>query len=131
MSQSDPIADMLTCIRNAQAVGHELVEVPFSKLKGEIARVLKKQGYVVDYVVEGGVKKALRVYLKYTTDNAPVIQGIKRVSRPGLRQYAGSAEIPRVLGGLGTAIISTSAGIMSGKEARSQRRGGEVLCFVW
>lgn len=131
MSQSDPVADMLTSIRNAQAVGHELVEIRFSKLKGEIARILKKEGYITDFVSEGGVKRTLRVYLKYTDEQEPVIRGIKRVSKPGLREYAGAKEIPRVLGGLGTAILSTSAGVMSGKEARAQRRGGEVLCFVW
>ena len=131
MSLSDPIADMLTSIRNAQRVSLELVDVPYSKLKGEIARVLKKEGYVTDYVVEGGLKKTLRVYLRYTLEHEPIIKGIKRESKPGLRVHTSSSEIPRVLGGLGTAILSTSSGIMTGKEAKSQNVGGEVLCSVW
>jgi len=122
---------MVTSIRNAQSVGHELVDIPYSKLKGEIARVLKKEGYVTDYVVEGGVKKTLRVYLRYTPDQEPVIKGIKRESRPGLRRHTPATRIPRVLGGLGTAIMSTSSGIMTGKEAKSQNVGGEVLCSIW
>ncbi len=131
MSLSDPIADMLTSIRNAQRVALELVDVPYSKLKGEIARVLKKEGYITDYVVEGGLKKTLRVYLRYTLEHEPVITGIKRESKPGLRVHASSSEIPRILGGLGTAILSTSSGIMTGREAKSQNVGGEVLCSIW
>lgn len=131
MSVSDPIADMLTSIRNGQAVGLETVELPHSKLKGEIARLLKREGYVTDYTVEGGVKKVLRVYLKYTRDHQPVIRGIRRVSSPGLRRYSGNRKMPRVLGGMGTMIVSTSQGIMTGKEARSRQVGGEVLCAVW
>jgi small subunit ribosomal protein S8 len=131
MSQSDPIADMLTSIRNAQMVGLELVDIPHSRMKTEIARILKKEGYITDYVVEGTMHRALRVYLKYTADSEPVIKGIKRVSRPGLRRYSGTREIPRVLAGMGTAIVSTSSGVMTGKEAKTQRTGGEVLCVVW
>lgn len=131
MSVSDPIADMLTSIRNGQAAGRETVDLPHSKLKGEIARLLKREGYVTDYTVEGGIKKVLRVYLKYSRDNQPVIHGIRRLSSPGLRRYAGGRKMPRVLGGMGTTIVSTSQGIMTGKEARSRQVGGEVLCAVW
>jgi len=131
MSFSDPVADMVTAIRNAQRVGHELVDVPHSRLKGEIARVLKKEGYLTDYVVEGQTRKTLRMYLKYTGEHEPVIRGIRRVSSPGLRQYAGAQTVPRVLNGMGTAIVSTSSGIMTGKEARSKNVGGEVLVAVW
>jgi small subunit ribosomal protein S8 len=131
MSVSDPIADMLTSIRNGQTVGLESVEVPHSKLKSELARVLKREGYVTDYTVEGGVKKVLRVYLKYTRDHQPVIRGIRRVSKPGLRTYTGSRKMPRVLEGMGTMVVSTSQGIMTGKEARTRQIGGEALCAVW
>jgi len=131
MSFSDPIADMLTCIRNAQAAGSTVVEVPHSKLKAEIVRILKREGYVSDYGVEGGVKKSVRVYLKYTVGHKPVIQGLTRVSTPGLHRYVRSDAVPKVLGGMGVVILSTSQGLMTDKEARKQHVGGEVLCKVW
>lgn len=131
MSWSDPIADMLTRIRNGCMVGTDTVEMPHSKLKGEITRVLKREGYVVDYAVEGGVKKVLRIYLKYTRKNEPAIRGVRRDSKPGLRRYVTCAGAPRVLSGMGIAILSTSAGIMTDKEARVKGIGGELLCRVW
>jgi len=132
MSLSDPIADMLTRIRNAHMAGHEVVEVPHSKLKGEITRVLKREGYINDYVVEGGVKKTLRLYLKYTGDESePAIRGLKRESKLGLRSYVGADDVPQILGGLGIAILSTSSGIMTDREAREKHVGGEVLCSIW
>ena len=127
---SDPIADMLTRIRNAHMASLEKVDIPHSKLKSEIARVLKREGYIADYAIEGGTR-TLRVFLKYTTDQEPVIQGIKRESKPGRRVYVGAEDLPRVLSGLGTAIVSTSGGLMTDKEARKQHVGGEVLCSVW
>ncbi|NLB69437.1 MAG: 30S ribosomal protein S8 [Lentisphaerae bacterium] len=131
MSWSDPIADMLTRIRNAQSAGIEIVEMPSSRLKAEIAKVLKQEGYVTDYEVDGDVKKVLRILLKYNAENKPVIRGIRRESKPGLRKFCGSRDVPRVLGGLGVAIISTSSGVMSGLEARRRKLGGEVICSVW
>ena len=131
MSLSDPIADMLTRIRNAHMAEREVVEIPYSKSKDEITRVLKKAGYITDYVVEGGKKKVLRVYLKYMAENEPAIQGLKRESSPGLRNYVSVDEIPRVLGGMGIAVLSTSAGIMTDKEARRRNIGGEVMCSIW
>jgi small subunit ribosomal protein S8 len=122
---------MLTRIRNAHGAGMDMVEMPSSRMKAELARVLKREGFVADYVVEGGAKKTLRVYLKYTPAHEPAITGIRRESRPGLRRYTGVAQIPRVLGGMGVAILSTPSGIMSGKEARRKRVGGEWLCSVW
>lgn len=131
MSWSDPIADMLTRIRNAQAAAHEMVEVPHSKMKSEIARVLKREGFITDYVAEGGPQKVLRLYLKYTPDGDPVIRGLQRISRPGLRRHTGVGEIRPILGGMGVAILTTSKGIMTDKEARTNRIGGELLCSVW
>jgi small subunit ribosomal protein S8 len=131
MSASDPIADMVTAIRNAQMVGLEMVELPHSNFKTEMARILKREGYVTDYVVEGGVKKSLRVYLKYGEGHAPVIRGIKRESKAGLRRYAAAQEIPWILGGMGVTIVSTSAGLMTGKESRARNLGGEIVCSVW
>jgi small subunit ribosomal protein S8 len=131
MSLSDPIADMLTRIRNAHMAGMEVVEMPHSRLKGEITRVLKKEGFITDYVVEGGGKRLLRIYLKYDREQEPAIRGVRRESRPGLRRYANAAEIPKVLGGMGTAVLSTSAGVLTDKEARARNIGGEVLCSVW
>lgn len=131
MSLIDPIADMLTRIRNAHMAGLSTAETPFSRLKGEIARVLKKEGYIGDYVVEGGKKKSLRVYLKYTGDHDPVIRGMKRISKSGWRKYVNAREIPKVVGGMGIVILSTSRGIMTGAEARKNGVGGEVLCSVW
>lgn len=131
MSYTDPIADMLTRVRNAQMAEHKAVEMPYSKIKEEIAKVLKREGYVRDYVVEGTFPKSLKVYLKYLQENEPMIKGIKRESTPGLRKYAPADELPKVLAGLGVAILSTSSGIMTGKEAKQQNVGGEVLCSVW
>jgi len=131
MSCSDPIADMLTSIRNAQQARLAQVEMPHSKLKGEIIRVLKREGYVRDFVVENTPKKTLRVYLKYTAENEPAILGLRRLSRCGGRRYAKRDKIPFVLSGSGIVVVSTSAGVMTDKEARKQRVGGELLCTVW
>lgn len=131
MSWSDPIADMLTRIRNAQSAGLEIIEMPSSRMKTDIAKVLKEEGYVSDYEIEGDAKKVLRIALKYNADIRPVIRGIRRESKPGLRKFCGWKEIPRVLGGLGVAVISTSCGVMSGVEARRRKLGGEIICSVW
>ena len=131
MSLTDPIADMLTRIRNAHMAGLDVAEAPHSRFKGEVARVLKKEGFITDYVVEGGVKKTLRLYLKYTTDHDPVIHGVRRESRPGLRRHKGARGLPKVLGGMGIAIVSTSRGVMTDEEARKLNIGGEILCSVW
>ena len=131
MMITDPIADMLTRIRNANQMKHATVSMPASKLKCEILRVLKAEGYISDYVVkEEENKKSIEVTLKYVNKNR-VIQGIKRISKPGLRVYAKTTELPRVLNGLGVAIISTSSGIMTDRDARKQKLGGEVIAFVW
>ncbi|HOE00353.1 MAG TPA: 30S ribosomal protein S8 [Kiritimatiellia bacterium] len=132
MSCSDPIADMLTCIRNASRAGLPATEMGHSRLKAEVARILKKEGYIADVATaERDGKKVLRVTLKYDYNEKPIIQQLRRVSRPGLRRYVGAAEIPRVRGGMGTAVLSTSRGVMSDREARAARVGGEVLCQVW
>lgn len=133
MSMSDPIADMLTRIRNGNTAKHDTVDVPASKMKKAIADILTNEGYIKDYeVIEDGVKSTIRISLKYGADkNEKVITGIKRISKPGLRVYAGKEELPRVLGGLGTAIISTSRGLMTDKEARKAGIGGEVIAFIW
>ncbi len=132
MSLSDPLADMLTRVRNALAAGHKTVDMPHSKLKAEVARVLKQEGYIADVVTEGGgVKKTLKVYLKYSDRLEPAIRGLVRESRSGLRKYCGAGDVPRVLGGMGIAILSTSAGIMTGLQARRRNIGGEILCSVW
>ncbi len=131
MSLSDPIADMLTRVRNAHSAGLDTAEMPHSNLKNEISRVLKKEGFITDYIVEGGHKKILRIYLKYVADHEPAIRGLKRESRPGLRKYVAADKVPKVLGGLGMAVLSTSSGVMTDKEARKQSVGGEVLCSVW
>src|SRR5918996_5197449 len=129
---SDPIADMLTRVRNAIQARHPKVDVPASKLKTEIARILKEEGYITNFkVAEEGVKKTIKIYLKYGTNNAPVISAIERVSRPGCRVYVGSKEIPKVLGGLGINILTTPRGVMTGKTARKEGVGGELLCRVW
>jgi len=128
---TDPIADMLTRIRNASAARLPVVNIPASNLKQEIARVLKEKGFIKKYVVvEDGKQGILKVLLRYT-EGAPAIQGIQRISRPGLRNYANVERIPKVLNGLGYAIISTSRGVMTDHEARKQNIGGEVLCKVW
>ena len=133
MSLSDPLGDMLTRIRNALAAGHTTVELRHSKLKGEIARVLKEEGFITDYQIDGdGVRRQVGITLKYFgDDNQPAISGLKRVSRPGLRNYASCKEVRRVLSGMGIAIISTSSGIMTDKQARKAGVGGETLCQVW
>ncbi len=129
---SDPIADMLTRIRNANAARHAEVKVPASRLKLEIARVLKDEGYIAGYDVEAdGTTQTMRIIFKSRPDRTRVISGVKRISRPGLRVYARKTEIPRVLGGLGIAILSTAEGVMSGRQATRQGLGGEVLAFVW
>ncbi len=129
---TDPIADMLTRIRNASKAKHEKVDIPSSKLKIEIAKILKDEGYVKNVkLVKDRRQGLIRVYLKYTDAETPVIQGLKRVSRPGRRVYTGSDTIPRVMAGLGTAILSTPRGIQTGKQARKDNVGGEVLCHVW
>ncbi len=129
---SDPIADMLTRIRNAIKARFPKVDVPASKLKTEIARILKDEGYILNYkIVDEGNHKAIRVYLKYTAANAPVISNLERVSRPGCRVYVGSDEIPKVLGGLGINILTTPKGVMTGKAARKEGVGGEVLCRIY
>jgi small subunit ribosomal protein S8 len=131
MSVSDPIADMLTRIRNAGMARHQSVLIPTSKLKVSIAGILKSEGYIRDFDLPVGDQREFRVWLKYGSDKKPVVTGLKRVSKPGLRVYSGRADIPVVLGGLGVAIISTSQGIMTGQEAWRRRLGGEVLCYVW
>ena len=131
MSWSDPIADMLTRVRNAQSAGLDIVEMPASRLKADIVKVLKEEGYVSDYEIDGDAKKTLRIALKYNDETKPVIRGIRRESKPGLRKFCGWKEVPRVLGGLGIAIISTSSGVMSGVEARRRKLGGEIICSVW
>ena len=133
MSMSDPIADMLTRIRNASIAKHDTVDVPSSKMKKAIADILVAEGYVKGYeVIEDGIKSTLRISLKYGEDkNVKVITGLKRISKPGLRVFAGSNELPKVLGGLGTAIISTDKGLMTDKAARKAGLGGEVIAFIW
>ena len=130
---TDPIADMLTRIRNANTAKHDTVDVPASKIKTEIARILLDEGYIKAYeFVEDGVVKTIKITLKYGADkNQKVISGLKRISKPGLRVYAGVENMPKVLGGLGIAIISTNKGIVTDKEARAMNVGGEVLAFVW
>ena len=130
---SDPIADMLTRIRNANPAKHDTVDVPSSKMKVAIADILEKEGYITKYeIVEDGNFKTIRITLKYGADkNEKIITGIKRISKPGLRAYVGKDDIPKVLGGLGIAILSTNQGIITDKEARKLQVGGEVLAFVW
>ncbi|WP_349409133.1 30S ribosomal protein S8 [Pseudalkalibacillus sp. SCS-8] len=132
MVMTDPIADMLTRIRNANTVGHDKLEVPASKLKKEIAEILKNEGFVRDVeFIEDNKQGVIRIFLKYGPNNERVITGLKRISKPGLRVYAKAYEVPRVLGGLGIALVSTSRGIMTDKDARNQQVGGEVLAYVW
>ena len=133
MTMSDPIADMLTRIRNANTAKHDTVDVPASKMKIAIAEILFNEGYISKYeIVEEGNFNTIHITLKYGVDkNEKVISGIKRISKPGLRIYAGKDELPRVLGGLGTAIISTNNGVITDKEARRLGVGGEVLCYIW
>lgn len=133
MTMSDPIADMLTRIRNANTAKHDTVDIPSSKMKLAIAEILFKEGYIAKYeVIEDGTVKTIRVTLKYGADkNEKVITGLKRISKPGLRVYASCEDMPKVLGGLGIAIVSTNQGVITDKEAREKNVGGEVLAFVW
>ena len=132
MVMSDPIADMLTRIRNANVVRHEMVELPASKIKKDIAEILKREGFIRDAeYIEDNKQGIIRIFLKYGPNNERVITGLKRISKPGLRVYTKSTEIPKVLGGLGVAIISTSKGVMTDKEARQTKSGGEVVCYIW
>jgi small subunit ribosomal protein S8 len=130
--QTDPIADYLTRIRNALRSGHDEVEIPSSRLKVEMSRILKEQGYIRDFApAKAPVGEAINITLKYTEDRRPVILGIERVSRPGRRRYVDHKNVPRVFGGTGTAIVSTSVGVMTGHEAKSKGVGGEVVAYVW
>jgi small subunit ribosomal protein S8 len=135
MSMTDPIADFLTRVRNAIHAAHETVEVPASKLKRELARILDEQGYIESWAVipahDGGAGELIQIQLKYTDDRRSAISGLKRVSRPGQRTYVDAKHLPKVLGGMGTAIISTSRGVMTGHDARAAGIGGEVLAQVW
>jgi small subunit ribosomal protein S8 len=135
MSMTDPIADFLTRVRNAIRAAHETVDVPASKLKGELARILAEQGYIESWSVapapEGNAGEVIQIRLKYTEDRRSAISGLRRVSRPGRRTYVDAKHIPKVLGGMGTAIVSTSRGVMTGHEARAAGIGGEVLAQVW
>jgi len=129
---TDPIADMLTRIRNATMARHDFVLVPSSKLKLAVAKILRDEGFVQDYeVVKGKQQRVIKIYLKYTDKKESVIEGLQRVSKPGLRIYVSKSEIPRVYGGLGMAILSTPKGIISGKKAWQEGVGGELICFVW
>lgn len=127
---TDPISDLLTRIRNAQAALLKTVELPHSKIKEAIAKILKKEGYIAEVSVEGTTKKKLKLVLKYAGKKG-IIVGLRRISTPGLRHYVGATEIPRVLGGMGISIVSTSQGVMSGNEARKNNLGGELLCKIW
>lgn len=131
MNITDPIADMLTRIRNAVQARHEVVDIPASRVKVEVARILKQEGFIMDFGVNGDDKKTLTVTLKYGPNNEKVISGIKRISKPGLRVYAEVDKLPRVLNGLGIAIISTSTGLLTDKDARKKHVGGEVVAYVW
>jgi small subunit ribosomal protein S8 len=132
MVMTDPIADMLTRIRNANMVRHEKLEVPASKMKREIAEILKREGFIRDVeYIEDNKQGILRIFLKYGPNNERVITGLKRISKPGLRVYVKANEVPRVLNGLGIAILSTSQGILTDKEARQKGTGGEVIAYVW
>jgi small subunit ribosomal protein S8 len=132
MALTDPIADMLTRIRNANTAYHEHVDIPSSKIKEQMAKVLKKEGYIKDYqVINTGVQGVIRVFMKYGPEKERVITGIKRISKPGLRVYVGKHEIPRILGGLGTVVMTTPKGLLTGKQAQKKGVGGEVLAYVW
>ena len=132
MSMTDPIADMLTRIRNANMVGHESVDVPASKMKKSIAEILLNEGYIKGYdLIEDNKQGIIRIQMKYGQNKERVITGIKKISKPGLKVYAKTGDIPKVLGGLGIAIVSTSQGVITDKEARKKNIGGEVICYVW
>lgn len=129
---TDPIADMLTRLRNAALARHDFTLVPASSVKLAIARILKEEGFIHDYeVLKGKPQRMIKIYFKYTEDNGSMITGLKRISKPGLRVYTQRKEIPRVMGGLGIAIISTPKGVLTGQEARRQGVGGELLCYIW
>ncbi len=132
MTMTDPIADMLTRIRNALRVHHESVDIPASKLKLRIAEILKLEGYIRNFqMISDGSKKTIKIFLKYDEKGRPVIEGLKRISRPGRRVYAGYRDIPKVLNGYGINIISTSKGVITDREARRKRAGGELICSIW
>jgi small subunit ribosomal protein S8 len=134
MTMTDPIADMLTRIRNANVAMHDTVRMPSSKLKEALAGILQKEGYIEGYAVKddtGRPGRSLEIRMKYSKDRVRTISGVRRVSKPGLRVYTGADRLPRVLGGLGVAVLSTSQGLMTDREARQRRMGGEVLCYVW
>ena len=132
MVVSDPIADMLTRVRNANMAEKKIVSLPHSKIKSEVARLLKQEGFISDFSVEdNNGKSILNLFLKYTLEREPVIQGLRRVSKPSCRRYANAEEVPRVLGGIGIAILSTSSGLMTDSEAREKNIGGEILCYIW
>lgn len=132
MVLTDPIADMLTRIRNANMAEKMQVAMPHSKMKSEIARILKAEGFIKDYTMENeNGKPVLNVFLKYTIEREPVIQGLRRISKPSCRKYVNAEEVPRVLGGIGIAILSTSSGVMTDADAREKKIGGEVLCYIW
>ena len=134
MTMTDPIADMLTRVRNANVAMHDTVPMPSSKLKESLAALLQREGYIEGYAVRDNPKRPgriLEIQMKYSPDRARTISGIKRVSKPGLRVYTGADSLPRVLGGLGVAVLSTSQGLMTDREARKRKVGGEVLCYVW
>ncbi|MBZ0158304.1 MAG: 30S ribosomal protein S8 [Alphaproteobacteria bacterium] len=129
---TDPIADMLTRIRNAFLIKAEKVDIPASRMKVEIAKILKEEGFIKSYkIIKDKKQGILRVTLKYTTDNKPIVTGLKRISKPGRRVYAGKAEVPSVMGGVGVAIMTTSKGVLSDKACRREGVGGEVLCYIW
>lgn len=132
MVMTDPVADFLTRVRNGNMVMHETVEVPSSKIKVSLAGIMKDEGYIKDYeYIEDGKQGIIRIYLKYGPNREKVITGLKRISKPGLRVYVKKDEIPKVLGGLGTAVVSTSQGLMTDKKARKNGLGGEVICYIW
>ena len=132
MSMTDPISDLLTRIRNATTVRHDRTDVPASKMKLEVAKILKQEGFIRTFkVIEEGPQGVIRIYLKYAEDGEPVIHGLKRVSRPGCRIYRGVEDLPRVQNGLGVAVISTNRGVLTDEQARGLRVGGEVLCEIW
>ncbi|MZQ74859.1 MAG: 30S ribosomal protein S8 [Peptoclostridium sp.] len=132
MTMTDPIADMLTRVRNANSIKRDTVDIPASNIKKEIARILLEEGFVKGYdVIEDGKQGIIRIQLKYSVDGSRVMSGIKRISKPGMRVYAGKYDIPKVLNGLGISIISTSNGILTDKQARNEGVGGEVICYVW
>ncbi len=132
MNVTDPIADMLTRVRNASQARHATVDIPFSGMKLAIAKILEQEGYILGFdIKEDGPRKTLRVQLKYDDERQPVVNGVRRVSRPGRRVYAGMHDIPRVFGGMGTVVISTNRGVMTGREARRRHLGGELLAEVW